>query len=93
MQIGADVYCDSAFIVRELDRRFPECPLFALGSEGLSNAIEQWCDKGVFQSAVVAIYGAIGDGVDPAFIKDRETLSGQPFNVMAMKALAPYALS
>lgn len=93
MQIGADIYCDSQLIVRELERRFPEKPLFPSGSEGLANAVEQWCDKGLFQSAVLAIFGSIGDSVDPAFIKDREALSGQPFNVAAMKALAPFAIT
>lgn len=93
MQIGADVYCDSQLIVRELDRRFPQKPLYPSGSEALVNAIEQWCDKGLFQSAVLAIFGSIGDGVDPAFIKDREALSGQPFNVAAMKVLAPFAIT
>lgn len=93
MQIGADIYCDSQLIVRELDRRCPENPLFRSGSEGLAIAIEQYCDKAVFQSAVMAIFGSIGDGVDPAFVKDREALSGQPFNVAAMKALAPFALT
>ena len=92
MQIGADVYCDSQLIVRELDRRFPESRLFPQGSAGFAAAIEQWCDKGLFQTAVVAIFGSIGDSVDPAFIKDREALSGQPFNLAAMKAMAPFAL-
>ena len=93
LQIGADIYCDSALIVRELDRRFPEQPLYPASNPGLANAIEQWADKGLFQSAVLAIFGSIGEGVDPAFIKDREALSGQPFNVAAMKALAPFALT
>ncbi len=93
MQIGADIYCDSQLIVRELDRRFPEKPLFPSGHEGLANAVEQWCDKALFQSAVMAIFGSIGDAVDPAFVKDREALSGQPFNVAAMKALAPFAVT
>ena len=93
MQIGADIYCDSQLIVRELDQRFPENPLFPPGSEGLVNATEQWCDKALFQSAVLAIFGSIGDSVDPAFIKDREALSGQPFNVAAMKTLAPFAIT
>ncbi|WP_219894193.1 glutathione S-transferase family protein [Aquisediminimonas profunda] len=93
MQIGADIYCDSQLIVRELERRFPERPLFPSGSEGLAIAIEQWCDKALFQTAVLAIFGSIGDSVDPAFIKDREALSGQPFNVAAMKAIAPFAVS
>ena len=93
LQCGADIYCDSQLIVRELDRRFPDKPLFPAGNEALASAIEQWCDKGLFQSAVMAIFGSIGDGVDPAFIKDREALSGQPFNIAAMKALAPFALT
>ena len=92
LQIGADIYCDSQLIARELERRFPEKPLYPAGHAGLVNATEQWCDKAVFQSAVVAIFGALGDKVDPAFIKDREALSGQPFNVAAMKALSPFAL-
>lgn len=93
MQIGADIYCDSQLIVRELDRRFPQNPLFPAGSESLANAVEQWCDKSLFQSAVLAIFGSIGDSVDPAFIKDREALSGQPFNVAAMKTMAPFAIT
>ena len=28
MQIGADIYCDSQLIVRELERRYPEHSLF-----------------------------------------------------------------
>lgn len=93
MQIGADVYCDSALIVRELDRRYPTPSLFPAGNKGQANAVEIWADKALFQSAVMAIFGTLGDGVDPAFIKDREALSGQPFNVAAMKALAPFALT
>lgn len=93
MQIGADIYCDSQLIVRELERRFPQKQLYPAGSEAFANAVEQMCDKAVFQSAVVAIFGSISDNVDPAFIKDRETLSGQPFNVAAMKALAPLAIT
>ena len=34
MQIGADVYCDSALIVRELDRRYPTPSLFPAGNKG-----------------------------------------------------------
>lgn len=93
LQIGADIYCDSALIVREIERRFPAPSLYPEGSAGLANATEQWADKAIFQSAVVAIFGALGDSVDPAFIKDREALSGQPFNTAAMKAMAPFALT
>ncbi len=92
LQIGGDIYCDSQLIVRELERRFPQKPLYPVGCQGMVNAIEQWSDKSVFQSAVPAIFGSIGDRVDPAFVKDREALSGQPFNLVGMKAVAPFAL-
>lgn len=93
LQIGADIYCDSQLIVRELERRFPQKPLYPAGLQVMVNAVEQWSDKSVFQSAVPAIFGSIGDRVDPAFVKDREALSGQPFNLAAMKAVAPFALT
>ena len=31
MQIGADIYCDTQCIIRELERRFPEPTLFPEG--------------------------------------------------------------
>jgi len=37
MQIGADIYCDSQLIVRELERRFPEPTLFPQGDHGLQS--------------------------------------------------------
>lgn len=92
LQIGADVFCDSALIVRELEQRFGGPTLYPSGGSGFACAVEQWCDKGLFQSAVVAIFGTLGDQVDPAFVKDREALTGQPFNIPAMKAMAPFAL-
>jgi len=92
MQIGADIYCDSALIGRELERRFGGPSLYPAGSSGFASAVEQWCDKGLFQAAVIAIFGTLGDQVDPAFVKDREALSGQPFNIPAMKAMVPFAL-
>lgn len=93
MQIGADVYCDSALIVREIERRCAGPALFPKGLEGFTATLEHWADKGVFQAVVIAIFGTLGDAVDPAFVKDREALSGQPFNTAAMKAMAPFALA
>jgi glutathione S-transferase len=91
MQIGADIYCDSVLIVRELERRHPTPSLFPNGDAGLAQALAQWTDKGFFQAAVTVIFGGLGDKVDPAFIKDREALSGAPFNPAAMKAAVPMA--
>ena len=36
LQIGADVYCDTQIIIRELERRFPLPTLFPDASDGLA---------------------------------------------------------
>ena len=64
MQIGADIYCDSVLIVRELERRFPSRSLFPTGSTGLDQALAQWTDRSFFQAAVGVIFGGLGDKVD-----------------------------
>lgn len=90
MQIGADIYCDSVMIVRELERRFPTPSLFPAGTGGMDHASAQWTDRSFFQSAVTVIFGGMGDAVDEAFARDREQLSGQPFNPAAMRAAVPH---
>lgn len=90
MQIGADVWLDSVAIVAELERRHPAPTLFPGGTGGLATALQYWTDREVFQAAVGVIFGGLGDKVDPAFIKDREALSGRPFDTQAMAAAVPY---
>lgn len=90
MQIGADIYCDSVLIARELERRFPDPTLFPTGLAGIDQASAQWTDRGFFQAAVTVIFAGLGDTVDPAFVKDREALSGAPFDPAGMRAAAPH---
>ena len=90
MQIGADIYCDSQLIVRELERRFPTPTLFPAGDKGLGHASALWTDRAVFMAAVAIIFGGLGDQVPAAFIKDREALSGRPFDTAAMRAAVPH---
>ncbi|WP_300381768.1 glutathione S-transferase [Henriciella sp.] len=89
MQIGADVFCDTAMILRVLEERFPMPALELPGHEGLSSMIGAWTDGKWFQTSVGVIFGAIGDHVPEAFKKDREALSGRPFDTKAMAAVAP----
>ena len=89
MQIGADVFCDTAIILRELEARYPMPALKLPGHEGLAQMVAGWTDGRWFQSSVAVIFGEMGDKVPEAFRKDRETLSGRPFDVDAMKAVAP----
>ena len=85
LQIGADVYCDSQAILAEIERRWPE-PRAVRG--GLDWAINLWADRLFFGTTVPIIFGALGDSVPAEFIKDREQLSGRPFDTKAMKAAA-----
>ena len=89
MQIGSDIYCDTAIILRELEARFPMPTLKLPGHEGLAQMVAGWTDGRWFQSSVGVIFGELGDKVDADFIRDREQLSGRPFDVAAMKAAAP----
>lgn len=90
MQIGADIYCDSVLIVRELERRYPQPSLFPDGNTGLAHALALWTDRSFFQAAVAVIFGNLSEHVDPAFIKDREALSGQPFDTARMRLAIPH---
>ncbi len=89
MQIGADVFCDTAMILTELERRFPMPSLNLPGHEGLHKMVAHWADRTWFQVSVGVIFGEVGDDVADAFRKDREALSGRPFDTDAMKAAAP----
>jgi glutathione S-transferase len=89
MQIGADIYCDSQMILRELERRFPACSLFTGGDRALGWGMGFWTDRAFFQSAVAVIFGGGGAAVDEAFQKDREALMGRPFDTEQMKSAVP----
>ena len=89
MQIGADIYCDSQCILRELERRFPEPTLFPNGNEGLGWGTAMWTDRAFFQSTVNLVFGTRADKVPQEFIADREKLRGAKFDVAAMTAAIP----
>ena len=89
MQIGADVYCDTQISNRELERRHPEPSIHAGDEHGLGYGIAMWTDRVLFQTVLPVIFGAIGGGLDPAFVADREALSGRKFDTQAMQAAAP----
>jgi len=89
MQIGADIYCDSQCILRELERRFPQPPLVPGGSAGLTWATAMWTDRSFFQNTVNLVFGGLADKVPQEFIADREQLRGAKFDVAAMTQAMP----
>ncbi len=76
LQIGADVYCDSQLIARELERLHPEPTLHPYASEGLCHAVNLWADRMLFQAAVPVVFGRLGNAVPKEFIEDRRKLMG-----------------
>jgi glutathione S-transferase len=89
MQIGADIYCDTQCIMRELERRFPEPPLLPEGVPGLAWSSAMWTDRSFFQNTVNLVFGLLADKVPVDFIADREKLRGAKFDVAAMAAVIP----
>jgi glutathione S-transferase len=68
MQIGADIYCDTALICDEIERRFPTPTLYPVGaSRGLIATVAQWADTTLFWSGAIG-YAFQGKGL--AFIFD-----------------------
>src|SRR6476659_6192584 len=45
LQVGADVYCDTQLIARELDDRFPQPSLFPSGDQRVGLALGTWADR------------------------------------------------
>jgi glutathione S-transferase len=89
MQIGADVFCDTQIILREVERRHPVPTLFPGGHSGLPWALAMWTDRAFFQNTVNLVFGTLADKVPREFIEDRERLRGSKFDVEAMKAAIP----
>ncbi len=93
MQIGADIYCDTQVIIRELERRYPMPSIYVGPDKGFGWGLSVWTDRSIFQAAVAIIFGGMADGdnelANEAFRKDREALTGRPFDTKAMQAAAP----
>jgi glutathione S-transferase len=89
MQIGADVFCDTQIIIREIERRFPSPTLFPSGEAGVPWALGSWTDRAFFQAAVNLVFGALGPKVPQAFVEDRSQLRGAKFDIDKMRAAIP----
>ncbi|MGC1494739.1 MAG: glutathione S-transferase family protein [Sulfitobacter sp.] len=74
MQIGADIYCDSQCIIRELDRRFPSPSLMPTADHGLMWCLSRWTDGTLFDQTVRHVLGSAGDALDKDFAADRGRL-------------------
>src|SRR5579864_8791781 len=85
LQIGADIYCDSQLIMRELERRYPT-PSFYPAGHGAADALAWWAEKTTFSPA------AKPDALPEGFLEDRAKFSGRNIDPIAMMAAVPNLL-
>ena len=74
MQIGADIYCDSQCIIRELERRYPTPTFMPCADAGLLWCLSRWTDGELFTLGVKIVLGAAGDNLPKDFAEDRGRL-------------------
>jgi glutathione S-transferase len=52
LQIGADIYCDTALICDVLEQLAPSPTLYPAGKKGLARTVAQWADGSLFWAAM-----------------------------------------
>ena len=91
LQIGADIYCDSQLIMRELERRYPT-PSFYPAGRGAADALAWWAEKTMFLPAVSIVFAKRAEVLPEGFLEDRAKFSGRNIDPIAMMAVLPNLL-
>lgn len=92
MQIGADIYCDTQCILREIERRHPEASLYRGTDAGTANALAFWNDRMLFSLAVGLAFTKPREDLPPGFMEDRAKMSGRELSVERLRAVAPFTI-
>jgi len=99
LQIGADVYCDSALICDVLEQLKPSPTLFPAQHKGLARIVAQWADALTFSPAMAYNFQPQGAaqimGDKPpewakAFVADRQAMRGGAPRMLPSDAAATY---
>jgi len=100
LQIGADVYCDSALMCQVIDKLQPEPALYPAGAGPLQHVLAQWADSTLFWCAVPYTLQPAGmaqvfAGAPPEFLKafaaDRAAMAAGRVRVTTTDAAAQLA--
>lgn len=93
LQIGADIYCDTALICDVLEHLRPEPTLYPPHLKGVSRVFAQWADTTLFAAAMAynlqpraaeALFANFPAGAAQAFSTDRHAMGGaQPQDAAA----------
>jgi glutathione S-transferase len=92
MQIGADIYCDTQCILREIERRFEGPSLYRDTDAGTANALAFWSDRNLFSPAVGVAFAGRPTMVPAEFYADRSKFMGREISVERMQAVAPFMI-
>lgn len=90
MQFGADIYCDTQCIIRELQTRYPEPSLFPDDNETQAWIASRWIDDSLLKLILSLVLGSEVDKMPPEFIADRGRLYfGRNYDLEAFKKRLP----
>ena len=99
LQIGADIYCDTALIADVLEHFQPEPSLYPEPSKGMGRTLAQWADTTLFLTAMAYNFQPPGiaqlfTGAPPeavkSFAEDRQAMRGGMPRMPAADATAAY---
>lgn len=78
LQIGADLYCDTECILRELERRQPDPTFYPVGYTAIGNAIAYWAEHQLFRPMSPYVSGSNLDLLPGNLQEDRSRMRGLP---------------
>jgi glutathione S-transferase len=100
LQIGADIYCDTALIAEVLEKIQPAPTLYPPAIAGLARTLAQWGDTTLFWTAVPYVFQPSGmqsifQNVPPEHVKafgaDREAMRGNAVRMSLPESTAALA--
>jgi len=98
LQLGADIYCDTALIARVIDRLLPEGTIYPPGNEATVAATARWTDSVFFRSCISVAFQPEALAASPlfrnpaaaeAFRRDRAELAGGASLALALETALP----
>jgi glutathione S-transferase len=78
LQDGADVWCDTRLIARELERRVPSPTFFPQKTAGAAEAIAWWAEQQFMRPVALYVSGVNADHMPVGLHADRAKLHGLP---------------
>jgi glutathione S-transferase len=78
LQIGADIYCDTRLVLRQLERLRPEPTLYPPAHAALADAVAFWAETRLFRPLSLYVSGVNLDALPPDLQADRARMRGLP---------------